>query len=213
MYSPTLQQEGLFRKVITLTRHHHFHPPKDYEPVPIEVYRSKPYLTTDLKIQKDSTVKVKLLLDCGAMTALIIHTNTDPKLHLPPNVLTGKLGAGLGGYLEGYLGRVNSLEVGKHTFNEILTNFQDISSAIDTSQLNGRNGLIGNQLLNRFHVIIDYPQEIMYLKPNRKFKKTFEFDKSGLVVIAANIRLNSFIIHDVIPGSPAAEAGIQRKLL
>ena len=48
----------------------------------------------------------------------------------------------------------------------------------------------------------------MYLKPNRKFKKAFEFDKSGLVIIAANVRLNNFIVHDVIPGSPAAEAGI-----
>ena len=196
------------RKVITLTKRQYFDPPKDYDVIPIQIFRGKPYLSTDLKIQKDTTISVKLLIDSGAMMGVVLHTNTDSALHLPPNVLTGKLGAGLGGYLEGYLGRLHALQVGKVSFNEILTNFQDISQAIDTTQLNGRNGLLGNQVLNRFHVIIDYLQGVMYLKPNRKFKKAFEFDKSGLVIIAANVRLNNFIVHDVIPGSPAAEAGI-----
>ena len=197
------------RKVISLIKRQYFNPPKDYEAIPIEIYRSKPYLITDLKIQKDTSHRVKLLLDSGSMLAFIVHTNTDSSLHLPPNVLTGKLGAGLGGYLDGYLGRVSSLKIGNNDFNEVLTNFQDISSAIDTTQLNGRNGLIGNLLLNRFHVIIDYPKEMLYLKPNRKFKKSFDFDKSGIVVIAADVRLNSFIIHDVISGSPAYDAGLR----
>ena len=196
------------RRVITLTKRQHFRPPGNYQKVPIDISRSKPYIRTNLKIQQDSSINVKLLLDSGAMVTFVVNTNTHPDLHLPPNILQGQLGAGLGGFLEGYLGRVSSLDFGPYTFNGPLTHFQDISLAIDTSLLNGRNGIIGNQLLDRFTIIIDYPKEILYLKPNKRFKKSFEFDKSGLVVIAADVRLNSFIIHDVIPGTPAAETGI-----
>ncbi len=114
----------------------------------------------------------------------------------------------MGGFLEGYLGRVAALEIGSYTLNNPLTYFQDVSLAIDTSLLNGRNGIIGNQLLDRFTIIIDYPKQTLYLKPNRRFNKSFEFDKSGLVVIAADLRLKSLIVHDVIAGSPADKAGI-----
>ena len=196
------------RKIITLTKRQYFKPPSDFESIPIDVYRSKPYLNTALHILRDSTVKVKLLLDSGAMVALIVNVSTHPKLHLPPHVLAGKLGAGLGGFLEGYIGRVSSLDLGERKIKEVLTHYQDLSEAIDTSILNGRNGIIGSQILNRFHVIIDYPKETLYLKPNKKFKKEFEYDKSGLVIIAADARLNSFIVHEVIAGSPAAEAGV-----
>ena len=197
------------REVITLLRRQNFNPPKDgYQKLKIEVNRSKPYFKTDIKIHPDTTLNVKLLLDSGSMLGFLVNTNTDSSLHLPPNVLNGKLGAGLGGYLEGYVGRVHELNIGKHQFNELITHFQDLSESIDTSLLNGRNGILGNQILSKFYVILDYPKEELYLKPNRKFKKKIKFDKSGLVLIATDIKLNSYIVYNVIPDSPAGEAGV-----
>ena len=196
------------RKVITLMKRQHFDLPKGYEKIPIEISRSKPYLKTDIEIVRGSPLNVKLLLDSGSMLPFIIHTNTDSSLHLPPLVVNGRLGAGLGGFLEGYVGRTHSLQIGQRTLNGVVTHFQDISESIDTSLLNGRNGIIGNPILARYHVIIDYPKGVLYLRPNRKFRKPFEFDKSGLVLIAADVRLRSFIVHDVIRNSPAYEAGL-----
>lgn len=197
------------RKTITLTKREDFKAPNSgYHAIPIQISRSKPYLNTNLEIQKGRPIPVKLLLDSGSMIPFIINTNTDTSLHLPQNVLNGTLGAGLGGYLEGFVGRTALLEVGQFDFNEILTHFQDISEAIDTSMLSGRNGIIGNELMGRFQVIIDYPKEMLYLKPNRRFNTAFEFDKSGLLVVAADVRLKSFIVHEVIPNSPADEVGV-----
>ena len=198
------------RQIITLMKSKEFQiPDSKYLAIPIDVYRNKPYLETNISIQQDSTIPVRLLLDTGAMLSLMLNTDTHPGLKLPANVIKGQLGAGLGGMIEGYLGRVNTLDLGKLQCNQVITNFQELTENVDTSSLLGRNGIIGNQVLSRFSVIIDYPKETLYLRPNRNYKKAFEFDKSGLVVIAADIHLNKYLIHDVFPGSPAEAAGLQ----
>ena len=75
--------------------------------------------------------------------------------------------------------------------------------------MNGRNGLLGNETLRRFDVIIDYPNQQLFLRPNKYFNQKFQFDKSGLSVVASGVFLNEFIIHNVLPNSPAKEAGLQ----
>lgn len=197
------------RRVITLINGKNFKPPRGYEEVGIDVHRSKAYLNTEIEVLPGKPHKVKLLIDSGAMVPLLLNVETHPTMELPPNVLKGNVGAGLGGFIEGYLGRVSSLHFGNVECKEVITNFQDIAEGADTTVLNGRNGIIGNKVLRRFHLYIDYNGEKMYYKTNKYFKKKFEFDKSGLVVIAADTRLNKFIIHDVLSGSPGDEVGLQ----
>jgi hypothetical protein len=198
------------RRLITLMRKHKFSPPRNYEKVPIEVFRNKAYLQTELSIQPGAPRSVKLLLDSGAMLSLLLTMDDSTGLTLPPDVLTGQLGAGLGGFIEGYLGRVAKINFGETECREILTNFMEVPENADTTVLNRRNGIIGNKLLRRFHLIIDYPGEVLYFRPNKSFDKEDEFDKSGLVTIAADIRLNKFLIHDVLEASPAQEAGLRK---
>ncbi|MFK7937504.1 MAG: PDZ domain-containing protein, partial [Saprospiraceae bacterium] len=93
--------------------------------------------------------------------------------------------------------------------NEIVTNFQDLPPSIALDDINNRNGIIGNEILSRFYVIMDYARGQLYLKPNRRFKKKFKFDKSGLQIFAVGNNLNAFQIQYVIPNSPAANAGLQ----
>ena len=198
------------RKLITLTQKDRFHPPKGYGQTPIEVFRNKAYLETELWIQHGKPRKVKLLLDTGAMVSLLLNTMDGDSLALPPNVLSGQIGAGLGGFIEGYLGRVSKIKIGETECRELLTNFQEVSEVSDTSILNGRNGILGNRLMSRYHLVIDYPGGMLYYKPNKKFKTKDEFDKSGLVVIAADVNLNKFLVHDVLKGSPSDLAGVEK---
>lgn len=93
---------------------------------------------------------------------------------------------------------------------DVVTNFQELNSDLEMSQLNARNGIIGNKVWRRFQFIIDYPQEKLYLKPNRRYKKKFKFDRSGLVMIAGGKNLNEYYVSKVVANSPAAEVGILR---
>ena len=201
-----------YKKVITFYRAEAFKlPNKGFEKIELEIFKNKPYIKEKVFLSTQDSLPIKLLVDSGAALSLLLHTNSHPQLTIPENAVNGKLAFGLGGFIEGYLGRVRQLEIGKNfRLNEVLTNFQDLHPGLDTSFLNQRNGLLGNQALSRFDVIIHYPFEELYLRPNKTYRNTFEFDKSGLIIIATGENLTSFSIHEIIENSPAFEMGLQK---
>lgn len=183
---------------------------RNFEELPIEIIRAKPYVKATAMIQSDSSTELKLLIDTGAALSLLLHTYSTPGLSLPQQVIKGNIGTGLGGEIEGYVGRVRSLRLGKNQIANPVSNFQELYQMSDSSYLNGRNGLLGGEILSRFNFIIDFAKEKLYLQPNRFFKQKFTYDKSGLVLIAGGESLNLFTVHQVLPNSSAEEAGLQK---
>lgn len=200
------------RRVITLYERDSYEPKKaGFSQLPIELLRNKIYLNTRLQIRQDSTVPVKLLVDTGAGLSLLLFSDTDSLLRPPANALSSNIGMGLGGYLEGFTGRMQGLELGKFNQKDIVTYFQTLDTTQqDLEYLNNRNGLIGNVLLNRFQVVFDYQGESLWLKPAKNYNQEFVYDRSGLNVIASGVNLNTFSIQSVLPKSPAAEADLRK---
>lgn len=182
-----------------------------YFPIPVEVYRNKLYIKTKLQLVRDSSVDVKLLVDTGAGLPLLMFSNTHPLVHPPEGAIVSNIGMGLGGYLEGFTGRVSNIELGPFSQSNVVTYFQTLDTAgVNLEYLNGRNGLIGNAMLSRFSVILDYSNSTMWLKPAKHFEKEFLYDRSGLNLIASGSSLNAFTVQSVIANSPATDAGIQK---
>lgn len=179
-----------------------------FQEIPVEFKRSKPYMSADLQLSNDTTVQVKLLVDTGAALWLLLHADTHPNLALPPNFIPANIGVGLGGNLEGYIGRVKKMAVADFAFSSLVTNFQEVEKGIDSTFFNERNGIIGNRLLGRFDIVIDYLQEKMYFRPNKLYKKKFEYDRSGLSVVASGDNLQVFTVFSIIRNSPAHSAGL-----
>ena len=199
------------RKVLTLYERDSYQPQEaGFSQLPVELLRNKIYLNTRLKIRQDSTVHVKLLVDTGAGLSLLLFSDTDSLLRPPANALSSNIGMGLGGYLEGFTGRMQGLDLGKFSQKGIVTYFQTLDTTQDLEYLNNRNGLIGNVLLNRFQVVFDYQGESLWLKPARNYNQEFVYDRSGLNVIASGANLNTFSIQSVLPKSPAAEADLRK---
>jgi len=186
-----------------------FDPPKDIATLPIFIKTNKPYIEGAASLQDGSVVQVDLLLDTGAGVPLLLHNNSSPSLHLPDQYIRGKLGMGLGGYLEGFIGRISKLSLGQFEFPDVLTSFQDLQPGwlIDNERF--RNGIIGNQILNRFDVYLDYNKELLMLKPYRKKTQPFNMDRSGLIIFAYGPEFNKFVVKDIIDHSPAHLADIR----
>lgn len=197
------------RGELTLIDPAYFRVPGDYVSLPLRIKTNKPYILAEASLQDGTVVQVDLLVDTGAGVPLLLHTNSHPSLHLPEQYIRGKLGMGLGGYLEGYIGRLHNLTLGSVDFPGVLTSFQDINEywLLDDSRY--RNGILGNQLLSRFNTYLDYMQGQLIVKPYRKRPRPFHMDKSGLILFAYGLDFNRYVVKDVLEHSPAQEADIR----
>jgi PDZ domain len=200
------------RKVITLIERNAFIAAerKGFEPIPISILRTKPYLHTCLHLPGDSTLDVRLLMDTGASVPLMIFENTHPLLQAPSQAIPSAIGQGLGGEVGGFTGRIPLLELGSTPQRHVLTYFQTLDSVLLSSRYVARNGLIGNLVWSRFQVIIDYNDQKIWLKPTRFAFEAFKYDRSGLTLIAGGEGLRDYTVQYVLPGSPADEAGIRK---
>lgn len=197
------------KKQIVLYDPAHFEAPDNYVSIPIRIKAGKPYIIAEAGLQDGTGVQVDLLVDTGAGVPLLLHTNSHPSLHLPEKYIKGKLGIGLGGYLEGYIGRIQSLSVGDFEIPGVLTSFQNVDESWLMDEDKYRNGIMGNELLSRFNVFFDYIHGLLLLKPNNPKYKPFNMDRSGLIIFAFGLEFNQFVIHDIIEDSPAAAADLR----
>ena len=210
IFSRYLMKINYDRQMITLYDREYFNERelKGYEQFKIEIVRDKPYFHSRLRMAGDSVVDVKLLLDTGAGMPLLLFADTHPMLKPPANALASNIGAGLGGEIEGFTGRIRSMSMGTLAQNNVITYFQVLDTIADQEAGNDRNGLIGNGLLSHFSVIFDYTGEKIWLKPARNYKNQFIFDRSGLTVIASGGTSSTYLIQNVMANSPASEVGL-----
>jgi predicted aspartyl protease len=176
----------------------------------LSVIKNKPYIAGKTAIGNSDSIAINLLIDTGASLNYLLHENTHPDIELPEYIIPGQLGTGISGSLQGFMGKVNYLKIADYKFDRLTTSFQNLDSSIIENSVYIRNGIIGNKLLERFTIVIDYPNEKIYMKPRKwNFSKPFRYDKSGLVIFAIGRNFDRFYIKDVIPGTPAERAGIK----
>ena len=181
----------------------------DFEKIAIEIKDSKPYIHAEIQLNNADAIIAKFLLDTGAALTTMIQTNSHPSLVMPEKTIKSNLGHGLGGLIEGYIGKVSEIKFGQFKFNNFISYFQNTDNFLVDGGSIHRNGVIGNHMLLRFNVVIDYFNSNLYLKPSKEMKKEFQYDKSGLTIYAYGENLESFIVKDVISDSPSACAGIE----
>ncbi len=173
------------------------------EKIPLSIEGNKPYIKTVVIATNGNAKTTNLLIDLGAGHPLCLEKSEQ----LPDICIPASLGVGLNGLIEGYLGRVGYVSVGKHNISNPITSFPIDDPFYKTSV--PRDGSIGMGILKRFDIIFDYQNEMMYLKPNSHYRENFEHDMSGMSYHAAGKNFDRLIIEKVDEGSAAYEVGLQ----
>ena len=197
---------------ITFYKRDTFIPPsgRGYQKIPLTLEDNKPYIQAYLYKYKGSKTKVKLLLDTGSSLGALLFLETHKNFELPEKYVEGPLGVGLGGDIIGYQAKFKSLYLSNSLFfHNVVSSYQVLNKEVDAALINNRNGLLGNPILSRFRVIIDYIKSELYLKPVKNYNKNLYYDKSGLIIYAVGKNFNQFVIKYVIKGTPADEAGLK----
>jgi len=196
------------KEVIILNDPEYFKPRSSYEAIPMKIINSKPFIDARIK-QVDGEDTVSLLIDTGASHAMLLDINESENIQLPEKLLKARLGQGLGGEIRGFMCRMESCSIDKFEFEKVLISIPESGNYLKAIKRGSLHGTIGGELLSRFRVILDYQNQVLYLKKGAYFKEPFEFDMSGLTLGARGPKLDSLIILHVSDSTPAKEEGLQ----
>ena len=109
---------------------------------------------------------------------------------------------GLGGKTPMKLTTVKEVKIGKYKFKKVPAHvFLDEYNVTSYPSL---GGLIGNDLLRRFNLIINYGQKEIHLQPNTHFNESFDYSYTGLGIYFLE---GQIVIEDVLKDSPGEQAG------
>ena len=195
------------KKYVKLSSPFDFKPKKKWEKLEVEINRGKPYIEAEIALPDGQIETQSWLMDTGSSQALSMYSD---KLGDPEPSIYTLLGQGLNGSIFGKLARVPQFSLGKFTFQSIVSAFPEPEAL---GIIRGRNaewyGNLGSDILSRFTLIFNYQAGEVYFKKGAKFKRSFDYNLSGVEVLAGGLTFDEFRVSYVRPDSPAAQSGLQ----
>jgi PDZ domain/Aspartyl protease len=189
-------------RTITFTDPARFKPTNAGDPVPFVFYDHLPQVRgfiADLPARLDIDTGSRSEID---ITAPFVAAH-DLRTRFTPGV-TAVTGWGVGGKVTSYVARLPSLALGDQTIAQPVADIDSAKGgAFSDSNMDGN---VGGGVLQRFVVTLDYAHQILWLKPlARPPADAGTFDRAGMWI---NAGPDGFVVVDVTPGGPAAQAGI-----
>lgn len=112
---------------------------------------------------------------------------------------------GLGGKMTMDITTIQEFKLGSYAFRNVpVYIFDDVTNVTAYPFL---GGMVGNDLLRRFNLILNYGKKEIYMMPNSHYKDPFDYSYTGLIIYLIDGRIE---ITDIIKGSPAEKAGLQK---
>lgn len=146
----------------------------------------------------------RFYFDTGAGLCLLLSADfvEDSSLFSPKRKKVLTQVEGLGGKKQMQLTTVRSFRLGPYRFKKVPAYvFEDEFNVTSYPYL---GGLMGNDLLRRFNVIINYDKRDVYITPNSHYRDFFDYSYTGLNFYVIN---NEIVVTDVMKDSPAEKAG------
>jgi hypothetical protein len=159
-----------------------------------------------LRVKDEKAVNSRFLYDMGAGVCMLLT-----KDFVKDSAFIGKRkkrwikeGEGLGGKIDMELFVMKEIKLGPYRFRNVPVYIFDDEFNVTSYPYLG--GLLGNDILRRFNIILNYERGDIYLTPNSKYRDPFDYSYSGIELYFVD---NLIIVGDVAKGSPAEAAGIK----
>jgi hypothetical protein len=159
-----------------------------------------------LRVRDDEAITTRFLYDMGAGLCMLLSKDLieDSSFIDKKKKRWIKEGEGPGGTIDMELTTVREVKLGPYRFRNVpVYIFEDKSNVTSYPYM---GGLIGNDILRRFNVILNYPRGDIYLLPNRHYTDPFDYSYAGIELYLIE---GLIIVGDVAKGSPAEAAGIK----
>lgn len=163
-------------------------------------------VTQSMRVRDDKTINSRFLFDLGAGLCVLFSRDfiEDSSLLDKKRKRFPKEGEGLGGKIDMELTVIKELKIGPYKFRQVPAFiFEDLYNVTSYPNL---AGLLGNDIMRRFNVILNYPGGDIYITPNSHFSDLFDYSYTGLELYLVN---GIIMVGDVAKDSPAQVAGLK----
>jgi hypothetical protein len=173
-------------------------------------YLFRPLITTlpvqSARVKDEQTINARFLYDMGAGLNMLLTTDfiEDSALLSSKRKMWVKEAEGLGGKIDMHMTVIKEVKLGPYRFRNVPVYVFD--DAYNVTSYPYMGGLIGNDLLRRFNVILNYQRRDFHLTPNTHYNDPFDYSYSGVELYYID---GVIVLGDVAKGSPAEKAGLK----
>lgn len=191
-----------------------FHDPKRFhydgpgQRLPLRIEDGALYVRTGIVAPDGDVVYDEFFVDTGFSGGINItrYFLRDHEIFRSALKAEGGAALGIGGTMRSTFGRIPGLILGTYRINNPVALF---STSNKGGLAHMPTGLLGAEILSRFHVYFDYSRKEMIIEPNEHLNDPFESTAHGLRFITTGDKPPQFKVNDVIAGTPAEEAGFK----
>ena len=157
-------------------------------------------------IKVDGAFEGEARVDIGSPAMLDLHTPFVKKNDLLSKVRNSvaTTAGSIGGTFESRLARMNSIEIGPYRIADPIVGLSTVDRGLLASE--DYAGNVGNELLDRFTITLDYERRQIWLEPGAGYRERQSFSRLGAGFVKYGDEVRAL---QVIPGSPAAVAGLK----
>lgn len=191
-------------QIITLTEPAHYNFSKDAEEIQLPFEFNYPFINCSATMESGEVIPLNMVLDLGASHNLSLVLGSQNNIVLPEKNLKVSTGRGITKEIFGFTGRIKEFKIGFYTFNNPLISFNE-----NKLMSFEKEGNLGSGILRRFNITFDYPNKRIFIKPNKSFYNSFEFNMAGIQF--SKSKDGRMIIDNVLPNTPGSEAGLEKE--
>ncbi|MCB0508139.1 MAG: aspartyl protease family protein [Chitinophagales bacterium] len=180
-----------------------------YTKLPITIRNSKGYTSCVLMNDNNEVYTSELLFDTGANISLIIKNVSPEDLHIH-KYIDAEIGEGLAGAMYSKISRVHQLFVDTFKFKNVIAAYSDVYSINNKHDEYDLDGNIGNDILFRFDAYFAYPENAIYLHPNKHYNDIFDLNISNIILLENKTKNYGFVVKSVTESSAPSIAGLQK---
>lgn len=163
-------------------------------------------VTQTMKVRDYNAVNSRFLFDLGAGLCMLLSKDfvEDSNIIDKKRKRWVKEGEGLGGKIDMELTVIKEVRIGPYKFKNVPVFVFD--DEYNVTQYPYMGGLIGNDILRRFNVTLNYAKGDIYLMPNKHYNDLFDYSYSGVELYLIE---GLILVGDIAKGSPAEAAGLK----
>ena len=157
-------------------------------------------------VSDERDIPARYYIDTGAGLCLLLSQRfvRDSALFAPTRSFYTSVAEGIGGKKEMQMTVAKKFKLGKYKFKKMPVYVFDDEYNVTAYPFLA--GLIGNDLLRRFNMVINYGRSEFHLLPNKNFRDAFDYAYTGFNMFQDG---PDVLVIDVMPGSPADVAGLR----